>query len=300
MRAILAGLAMLCAAPAAAQQGWQVTVEPARAAAVACAGNACLSLGCAKGAPATWEITLPGAVLAGVTALSVTVDGAPAGMIALESGQAPGRATANLRDADAPLIAALQAGVTARLRIDDPAAALDAPLSLAGSRDAIDSALAFCPLRAPEAAAAPPPAGTVSFPNDAFGRTSDNPAAEALAAAAALCADFGGTVAAEPGLIRLRDIDGDGVNDAVIDYGFARCSEAASLFCGSGGCSTEIWLGAADGAWSEIFAGQVQGLRFPQAGQVIFDLHGSACGLAGFEPCAATADIRDGALVIRQ
>lgn len=145
-------------------------------------------------------------------------------------------------------------------------------------------------------AAVPPPPRAV-IPNEATGERSDNPAAAALRTATADCTALGGSLTAQPGFVQMRDIDGDGLNDAMIDFGLAQCSASFGLYCGTGGCQTELWLATPDKDWRALFAGLVQAVDFPAPGEITFWLHGSACGLPGAEPCTARARIADGALV---
>lgn len=55
----------------------------------------------------------------------------------------------------------------------------------------------------------------------------------------AFCAS--GAITVEPGFVRQADVDGDGVNDLLIDYLGITC-DGSRGFCGTGGCSQEIWL----------------------------------------------------------
>jgi len=123
---------------------------------------------------------------------------------------------------------------------------------------------------------------------------SDDPAARAIAENEASCA--GGAAAVDPGFVTLADVDGDGVNDVRIDYGGLTC-DGSYGYCGSGGCTQEIWLGDRDGPYRLLVAGQITQIEFPAHGHVRLTRDGGWCGLSGAEICIDDYEVRDGTLV---
>jgi hypothetical protein len=61
------------------------------------------------------------------------------------------------------------------------------------------------------------------------------------------CAEQGGRSTAGANFIRRIDLDGDGRDDFILDDGQFRCSKGAPGWCGSGGCSVEVFLAKPDG-----------------------------------------------------
>lgn len=314
---MIAALMTALAAPALAQD-WTAGTEADWSGAVACTADesACLSVGCVKGGVLTWEMWFPDGMLAGVAVpdafdAGVAVDGTGQGALDFAFDDLAGLWIAPVTGADeAALLSALQAGQDAAIAIDGVS---DRPLGigLAGSRAAIDTALAACPARAPvvaevppapePSAPEPPPVKPTSvpfptpFPNEIVpGTRSDNPAADALAN---VRRDCGAEPVIGPGFVTLRDLNADGINDAIISYGAAGCGDGGSFYCGTGGCTQEIWLATPEGPFTPLFSGLVQTITPAGPGLIDFGFHGGACGLAGAERCDAHMRIENGVLV---
>jgi hypothetical protein len=114
--------------------------------------------------------------------------------------------------------------------------------------------------------------------------------AESIAEASKTCTDVGGKPAEGAGFATVRDLDGNGVEDWVLDFERFECDGAASLFCGTGGCTLEIYLGR-DGTWQKVFADNVRSYKLVKRGKrpaIAVSLHGSACGRAGVHDCPKT------------
>lgn len=124
-----------------------------------------------------------------------------------------------------------------------------------------------------------------------------DPAAAVLDEIRSDCAGLSGIVAVETGFARAEDLDGDGRSDPVIDYAAAVCSESASLFCGSGGCAMGFFL-ARDEGYRRLFSGTIRGYVAEPGGVLALDLHGSACGLVGYEACRKRFDVTSGEMVL--
>ena len=174
------------------------------------------------------------------------------------------------------IIDLLQRGRRANLVLDLPGGAEDVPMGLTFSADSLLTAVRTCPEPVPPV---------------------DDPGSLVLDEVAGACRDLGGTVTMEPGFERREDLDGDGREDLVIDYAAAACSEAATLNCGSGGCTVGFFL-ARDEGYTRMFADVIRGYEVFPGGFLALDLHGSACGLYGFEACRKVFDIAGDAPVL--
>lgn len=309
---MIAALMSALAAPAFAQD-WRAGTEEGWSGAIACTADdtACLSVGCTKGGVLTWEMWFAEGWLDGVRvpdafAAAISVDGAGQGALDFTFDDLAGLWAVPVNgDGGSALLSALQAGQDAAIAIDGVS---DRPLDigLAGSRAAIDTALAACPVRAPVVAEAPPapeppPVKPTSapfptpFPNGIVpGTRSENPAADALAN---VRRDCGAEPVIGPGFVNLRDLNADGINDAIISYGAAGCGDGGPFYCGTGGCTQEIWLATPEGPFTPLFSGLVQTITPAGPGLIDFGFHGGACGLAGAERCDAHMRIENGVLV---
>jgi hypothetical protein len=89
----------------------------------------------------------------------------------------------------------------------------------------------------------------------------------------------------------VRDVNGDGRSDYILDYGKATCAGSAGFYCGSAGCVTQVFASLGDGSYVKVLDENVRRLRFARVKgrpAMLLDLHGSACGRAGAAPCAFT------------
>lgn len=109
-----------------------------------------------------------------------------------------------------------------------------------------------------------------------------DPVAEILAAATADCAGFEDGVLTVGDAVVPTDLDGAEPLDALIDMGRVTCSSAASLYCGSGGCSLHAVIG------EESWEFQAEGWRMIEwDGRPILLIarDGGWCGGAGAQLC---------------
>lgn len=91
-----------------------------------------------------------------------------------------------------------------------------------------------------------------------------------------------GVLSLEDGAIQRIDLDGDGEVDWVLDEFFFRCSTAASLFCGTGGCGVNFQIG--DVLTSRLAKGwDVHAM--PPLSLILLQVHGSECGGTNVNPC---------------
>lgn len=296
MRTTLAFAVALLGGSASAQDWILQQGEAGWAIATACAPgggdgvftSACLSLGCPDGrpGPAAYLSVTEGRPGERIVA-SFEVDGRLAGALDFRADGEIGGWMAPLDEQDS-LVAALRTGSSATLRLAWEDGALEGALGLAGSDTAIGEALAACP--AP--AEARLPADTIA--QDMVPRESHDPAGEAIAANAEWCGD--GVAGVDPEFLRRADVDGDGVNDAILDYLGLTC-DGARAYCGSGGCSQEVWLGDPSGPYRLLVEGLIEAILLPTPGRVTLRLDGAACGRAGAEECERTFGVEDGRLV---
>jgi hypothetical protein len=64
------------------------------------------------------------------------------------------------------------------------------------------------------------------------------------------------------GFMTQRDINGDKIADYVLDYGQARCGDAETFYCGTGGCLTQVFASRDDGSHVKVLDENVRQLRF--------------------------------------
>lgn len=88
-----------------------------------------------------------------------------------------------------------------------------------------------------------------------------------------------------------QDINADGVSEYVLDYGKSKCGDIKGLFCGSGGCLTQVFASIEGGAYVKVLNKNVQGVQFRRVKgrpAMILGLHGTACGRSGAAQCGTT------------
>jgi hypothetical protein len=60
-------------------------------------------------------------------------------------------------------------------------------------------------------------------------------------------------VALKPGFVAQKEINGDGVNDYILDYGKFVCGGAdQSYFCGTAGCLMHVFASLPDGTFAKV------------------------------------------------
>ena len=94
-----------------------------------------------------------------------------------------------------------------------------------------------------------------------------------------------------PGFQVTKDVNGDGRDDYILDYGQFRCGESSTWFCGTGGCLTQVFASLPDGTYVKVLDENVRQIRFAVVNKrpaMLLDLHGSACGKVGAAPCPRT------------
>lgn len=103
----------------------------------------------------------------------------------------------------------------------------------------------------------------------------------------AMAKDCGADIAESGKALTSADLNGDGIPDWIIDAGELKC-EMASFWCGSAGCTLNIFI-SHDGGHSLVWENNAHAWRPVKIGGkpgIHFDLHGSACNRVGAAPCS--------------
>ena len=67
----------------------------------------------------------------------------------------------------------------------------------------------------------------------------------------------------EKGFLLRRDINGDGIEDFILNYGHFVCGQKSTNYCGSaGGCLTQVFASLPDGKFVKCLDENVQGIKF--------------------------------------
>jgi hypothetical protein len=120
----------------------------------------------------------------------------------------------------------------------------------------------------------------------------------AIAEARGMCTSMEGELlpaTAEAPWTRLGDFNADGQQDFVLDYAGFQCTTAASLFCGSAGCSVEVFMSQPDGGHTRTGAGNFEEFAIVRVGDhdvIEFAEHGSEVGA---DAAKAQLEWREGA-----
>jgi hypothetical protein len=89
------------------------------------------------------------------------------------------------------------------------------------------------------------------------------------------------TVAVEKGFITRRDINGDGRPDFVLDYESFICDGDRRAFCGSLGCTTQVFASLPNGAYTKVIDGNFKRIDFRDVQgrpAIVVGFPGFACG----------------------
>jgi hypothetical protein len=122
---------------------------------------------------------------------------------------------------------------------------------------------------------------------------SADPVAEAVADNEASCAR--GAAEVGRGFVRNADVDGDEVNDAILDWGALRC-DGSAFYCGSGGCRMDVWLSRPEGGWRLLIRHLANEMHAPVPGALVVRVDAENCVPANSRVCTEVFDTWGGAL----
>jgi hypothetical protein len=95
------------------------------------------------------------------------------------------------------------------------------------------------------------------------------------------------------GFISAKDVNDDGVDDYILDYGQFECGARVADYCGSAGCLTQVFVSLSNGKYIKVMYENVRDLRFAHdtkgRPEMLLNLHGSYCGKDGATPCSSTS-----------
>lgn len=106
-----------------------------------------------------------------------------------------------------------------------------------------------------------------------------------------------------PGFIEIMDLNGDGTEDAIVDYQYLSCDGSSLAFCGSGGCTLKLYGGKRGGLFDEAGEFLSYGLKIVgkgKAARIAISVHGSECGKDGAAPCTLTGRLRNGTFIVER
>jgi hypothetical protein len=98
--------------------------------------------------------------------------------------------------------------------------------------------------------------------------------------------------------VRTVDLTGDGRLDFIVSLENTGCSTFESVFCGTGGCSLDIYVALPDGNYRNVFSNNVRGYKILPAMKkgprtIRFDMHGGYCNTYGAAECHKQRRITD-------
>lgn len=107
-----------------------------------------------------------------------------------------------------------------------------------------------------------------------------------IAASAKACS--GGRFERENGFVTRIDVNADGRPDYFLNYEHASCSNLASGFCGTGGCTLQLFVSRKNGSYAKALDRNIRKLSFSETGpafRATLILHGTHCDLPGYKDC---------------
>ena len=108
--------------------------------------------------------------------------------------------------------------------------------------------------------------------------------------AAAECTSMGGQPDTEA-MLSVDDLNGDGGEDWIVDFAKLNCAGAPNPFCGSGGCSLQIFFWSGGSTWKSVLDDLVQQYRLTRVqGRRGIEIvrRGPACGKSNAQTCRQT------------
>lgn len=101
------------------------------------------------------------------------------------------------------------------------------------------------------------------------------------------CRSMGGQPNSDA-VLTVDDLNGDGGEDWIVDFSKFRCKGSPNPFCGSGGCSLQIFLWSSGSVWKSVFDDIVQKyrlIRVQQRRAIEITVGGEACSKSGTSTC---------------
>lgn len=297
LRIGMVGLGLIIGGSASAQERWSVPEVAVLSGGEVCASTAdedaraCFAVGCLGAAPLAFHLYLPGTPTPEVFGATVEVDGGSKSVLVFDTVRDPENHRSIVTAETVSLLENLGDGghMAVTVVLDDRV--VIAEFTLAESRVAIDRALASCPMQdisVPPAGAAEVLAGSVAMLDGEDGFSDEEaalaPVARAYSAIGEQCAMQGEGATIGPDFARRTDIDGDGLEDLILDWGGAACPSAS--YCSAEGCQHEIWLrrAAAEG-YDLILAQNLREAVVLAPSRISLQRTGVACGLPESETC---------------
>lgn len=97
------------------------------------------------------------------------------------------------------------------------------------------------------------------------------------------CASFeSGKLTVTANAVTRTDLTGDGIDDAVVDTAGLECSSAASLYCGTGGCTLFLVTGAET---MDVLAKGWKVVDWGGDRVLLLQIHGANCGGTNLRRC---------------
>lgn len=232
----------------------------------------CLSLACRPNEKLQYVLSFVGGDLPAKLRAKLAVDGREVAQIALSRSNYSGFAEYTSGPETAPnamAIKALKAGRGVSLLLThDSGVRLHRDFGLKGSSAVLARAVKHCGF------APPPPPPPIADPQAAAVESLTKP-----------CADMGGQVVVEPGIVTDIDLDADGLPDRVVDFHGIYCDKMRSYLCGSAGCPVAFYRQQPEGGYVRLSGGHLRGYTLKTKPVLTLHLHGSACGKIGAAEC---------------
>ena len=81
------------------------------------------------------------------------------------------------------------------------------------------------------------------------------------------------------GFVVMRDLDGDGRKDVLLDYSEAQCGGQPEPYCDATGCLTKVYLGTKGGAYKKVFEGKIRTWKVDEStGKPVLLIDGAPLG----------------------
>ena len=123
--------------------------------------------------------------------------------------------------------------------------------------------------------------------------------AQAVTDAAQACKDMGGTPNTDK-VLSVSDLNGDGGEDWIADFGKMQCKGDLNPLCGNGGCTVQIYFWDGETAWDVVFEDLLKTYKFGKAGgkpMMYVTTSGDACNKPTNETCKYTYRLDKDAVV---